>query len=97
MQNATIVVDKSLIYELEIVLRERIVTLQNESNTHTNTTVLGIVERQLHRAYALHNAVVTAIDQPVIEDDEYEDANGTIMTRRVRQNNEVVDFTDIPF
>ena len=61
MQNATITIDKSLTYELEIVLRERIVALQQERNTCIDTVVSGIIERQLHRAYALHNAVTKAI------------------------------------
>lgn len=57
MNDVTISVNPALAYELYIIVRERIQTLQSEKKSATDNVIVGIINRQLDRAYQLQNVV----------------------------------------
>lgn len=57
MKPVTFTVQSDLAHELYIIIQERIQTLQSEKKSATDNVIVGIINRQLDRAYQLQSKV----------------------------------------
>lgn len=61
MKPVTFTVQSDLAHELYIIIQERIQTLQSEKKSATDNVIVGIINRQIDRAYQLQIVINRSI------------------------------------